>query len=317
MGELVTIKPKPGSRNFASIGNMINVYTQTDEKGNVISSKQNEFLGQRFPKSKQMFRIPWSSIKRRWLLDGFEEANLPEMQDLVKRAKLQYESPHKKSGEYIESADIFDYNDAFFSHRLCKIMANEGEYLIDKADPLQNLILRGLKKHPKFQVAGEDNPVTSSGSRYIIVDRAIDNKIKRSTRDNKLKVMKLYENLTSEKKMKIAMAMNLIPNDKVDYDVVEDVLFKAVEDTTKVPDMNITKQELFIMFCEMKSEDLNLKHRLAKAKSMGFLKKQSDGWILFGSPVGKTSAQIEQYLRDPDNNQLLSRLEEALNDKGN
>lgn len=317
MSELVTIKPKPGSRQFASVGNMVSVYSQTDNQGNIITEKKSEFIGQRFPKSKQMFRIPWSSLKRRWLLEGFEDGNMPEMQDLVKKCKLQYEGNHKKAGEYIESADIFDYNDPFFNHRLCKLTANEGELMIDKSIPLDNLILRGLKLHPRFQVAGENNPITSSGARYVIVDREIDTKLKRASRNNKLKVMKLFEALTSEKKIKIAMAMGLISNDKTDFDVVDDVLFKAAEDTTKLPDANITRQELFITLCEMKSEDLNLKHRLAKAKSLGLLKKQADGWILFGAPVGKSNAQIEQYLRDPDNNTLLIRLEEALNDKSN
>ncbi len=316
--ELVTIKPKPNSRSFASVGTMVNVLTQVDDKGNVITQKQSEFLGQRFPKSKQMFRIPWNTSKRRWMLQGFEEANTSEMQALVKRCKLQYESPSKRAGEYIENADIFDYNDAFFNHRLCKIIANEGEFLIDKADPLHNLILRGLKKHPRFQIAGEDNPVMSSGARYVIVDREIDIKLRKASRNNKMKVMKLFDSLTTEKKHKIALAMGLVSNDYIDADVIDDILFKAAEDSTgKNNDYNITRQDLFIRLCEMDSEELNVKHRIVKAKASGILKKQADGWILFGYPVGKSTAQIEEFLKNPDNNQILTRLETALNDKSN
>jgi len=314
MGELVTIKAKPGSRKFASTGSMQTVYTENDKDGNQISEKKTEFISERFPKSKQMFRVPWSHLKRKWLLDGFPE-NCQDLNDLVEKCKLQYEKPHKNAGDYIVKADIYDYNDKFFNHRLFKITASEGEVLIDKSFPLQDLVLRGLKLHPLFQVAGEDNPLMNAGSRYVIVDRAIDVKIKRQVRDNKLKVMKLYESLTGEKKIKIAMAMNLIPNENVDIDVVEDVLFKASEDLTKLPDINMSRQDLFITFCELKTEDLNLKHRIAKAKSTGVLKKQADGWILFGSPVGKTNAQLEDYLSNPDNSKLLLRLDDVLNGK--
>lgn len=317
MAELVTIKPKPGSRKIvSSTGNIQAVYTQNDNNGNLVSEKKTEYVSERFPKSKQMHRIPWSHNKRKWLLDGFPE-NCDELNKLVKDCKLQFEKPHKNAGDYIEKADIYDYNDKFFNHRLCKIMSNEGEILLDKSFPLQNLVLRGLKLHPHFQVAGEENPLISAGARYIIVDRDIDVKLKRTARDNKLKVMKLYSSLTGEKKIKIAMAMNLIPNENVDIDVVEDVLFNASQDLTKIPDLNITKQELFINFCEMKTEDLNLKHRIAKAKSTGILKKQADGWILFGSPVGKTNAQLEDYLSNPDNSKLLLRLDDVLNDQSN
>jgi hypothetical protein len=314
MGELVTIKAKPGSRKFASTGSMQTVYTENDKDGNQISEKKTEFISERFPKSKQMFRVPWSHLKRKWLLDGFPE-NCNDLNDIVEKCKLQYEKPHKNAGDYIVKADIYDYNDKFFNHRLFKITASEGEVLIDKSFPLQDLVLRGLKLHPLFQVAGEDNPLMNAGSRYVIVDRAIDVKIKRQVRDNKLKVMKLYESLTGEKKIKIAMAMNLIPNENVDIDVVEDVLFKASEDLTKLPDINMSRQDLFITFCELKTEDLNLKHRIAKAKSTGVLKKQADGWILFGSPVGKTNAQLEDYLSNPDNSKLLLRLDDVLNGK--
>jgi len=314
MGELVTIKAKPGSRKFASTGSMQTVYTENDKDGNQISEKKTEFISERFPKSKQMFRVPWSHLKRKWLLDGFPE-NCQDLNDLVEKCKLQYEKPHKNAGDYIVKADIYDYNDKFFNHRLFKITASEGEVLIDKSFPLQDLVLRGLKLHPLFQVAGEDNPLMNAGSRYVIVDRAIDVKIKRQVRDNKLKVMKLYESLTGEKKIKIAMAMNLIPNENVDIDVVEDVLFKASEDLTKLPDINMSRQDLFITFCELKTEDLNLKHRIARAKSTGVLKKQADGWILFGSPVGKTNAQLEDYLSNPDNSKLLLRLDDVLNGK--
>lgn len=316
MGELVTIKAKPGSRKFASTGSMQTVYTENDQQGNQISEKKSEFISERFPKSKQMFRVPWSHLKRKWLLDGFPE-NCKELNDLVEKCKLQYEKPHKNAGDYIKQADIYDYNDKFFNHRLFKIIANEGEVLVDKSFAIQDLVLRGLKMHPMFQVAGEENPLMSAGARYVIVDRAIDVKLKRQVRDNKLKVMELYKNLTGEKKIKIAMAMNLIPNENVDIDVVEDVLFKASEDLTKLPDMKISRQELFITFCEMKTEDLNLKHRIAKAKSLGILKKQADGWILFGSPIGKTNAQIEDYLSNPDNSKLLLRLDDVLNDQSN
>lgn len=312
MSELVTIKPRSGSRKFSSVGSMTTVYTESNENGEIKKELKSNFDGQRFPGSKPFFRIPWGHNKRKWLLDGFEE-NCQSLNDLVKETRLQYEKG-KNQGDYILKADIWDPNDAFFTHRSARLMTKEGEILLDKANPLHNLILRGLKKHPWFVIGGEDNPLLTASARYVIVDKAIDIASRKKARASKLEVIKLYESLTSEKKKKIAMAMGLIPNEKVDSDVVDDILFKAAEDNvTRITDAKMTRQELFVKFCKMETEDLNLKHRIQKAKSLGILKRQQNvGWLLLGSPVGKTMEQIEEYLKNPDNQEMLIKLEDAI-----
>ena len=320
---LVTIKPKAGSRKFATEGSMRTTNQITTEDGKIINSRVSEFTGERFPKSMQFFRVHWSSLKRKWILEGLDgkemNKNTEELNALVAETRLQYPSDSKQRDEYIKSADIFDPVDKFFNHKLAYIKASEGEVLVDKSRPLENIILRGLRKHPQFQVAGEVNPLTSAGTRYIIVDKDIDTNIRKELRNKKLEASKYFEALTDEKKIKIAMAMGLVPNESINIDVIDDLLFKACEDLTKAGDTGLTKQDLFISFAKMKTEDLNIKHRIAKAKSLGILKRQGDkGWLLFGSPVGRTQEQIENFLTDPEHQDMLIRLEDALkNDKSN
>lgn len=318
---LVTIKPKAGSRKFATQGSMRTTNEQISEDGRIVDSKVSDFKGERFPKSLQFFRVGWSSIKRKWLLEGLDgkemDKNTDELNQLVSETRLQYPADSKQRDEYIKSADIFDPVDRFFNHKLAYIRASEGEVLVDKSRPLEAIILRGLRKHPLFQIAGEVNPLTSAGTRYIIVDKEVDTNIRKEIRNKKLEASKLFEALTDEKKIKIAMAMGLVPNENINIDVIDDLLYKACEDLSKAGDTGLTKQDLFMSFAKMKSEDLNIKHRIAKAKSLGVLKRQGDkGWLLFGSPVGRTQEQIENFLTDPEHQDMLIRLEDAVkNDK--
>lgn len=317
MAEIVTIKPTPGSRKFKAVQGMHSKHTVSDGT-NEQEKTTGEYTGQRFPKSRQMFRPLWSNSRRRWLIHGYED-NHEELNDLVKKCKLKYPAKTPKAGQYIEEADIFDFSDPFFTSRYLKVIANEGEIMLDKSKPLDKIILLSLLENPQFQSSNDGNPLFTSRVKYLISDRDIELVAKKDKRDKESKIVKLYEGLTSQKKMKVAIAMGLIPNENVSIDVVEDLLYQAAKDViTKVStEGNITRQDLFIKLCEMTTEQLNLKHKIAQAKSKGFLKKNDGGFMLFGNPVGKNEKQIEAYMSNPDNQELLDRLMKALDDKSN
>lgn len=318
MSELVTIKPAIGSRKFKAVQGMHNKHVVSDASGNTEEKTTGDFNGERFPKSRQMFRPLWSNSRKRWLLHGYEE-NSEELNEIVKRCKIKYPAKHPRVGQIIDSADIWDFSDPFLSSRYLKVMANEGEIMLDKSKALDKIILLSLLENPQFQSSNEGNPLLSSRVKYLITDRDTAQVAKKDKREKEIRIVKFLEGLTSQKKMKIAIAMGLIPNDNVDIDVVEDLVYTAAKDQiTKVStEGNITRQDMFIKLCEMTNEQLGLKFRIAEAKAKGFLKKNADGFLLFGNPVGKTEKQIEAYISNPDNQELLDRLTKALNDKGN
>ena len=316
---MVTIKPKPGSRRFQAMQGMHNVHVVSQDGGKTQMEKtMGEYKGERFPKSRQIFRAQYSKGQRRWMLDGFEE-NSKELNDLVKKCRLKYEDDdHPKKGHYIEDCDIRDFDDPFFKHTKFRVMASEGEVLMDTSIALDRLLVAALKKNRMFQV-GYGKTKGGGRAKYVILDKELDNKDKKTNRDKKLKAMKLFSALSDPKKQKLATILELVPpNSQTDRDLIDDVLFKFAEnDEDNAVGTKMTKQDLFVKMCELDTEELNLDYKIARAKSLGFLKANQNGFILFGNPVGRSKDDIKSYLLDIDNQEMLMKLEQALNDKGN
>lgn len=311
--DYVIIKPKEGSRKFKAIGGMQSKYIETKD-GKEVVKDGGQYKSERFPKSRQMFRPIWSYSKRKYLLDGFEE-NGEKLNSLVAQCKLKYPDNHPKKTHYIEEADLYDFNDPFLSHKQLKVIAEEGSMMLDKNRPFDKIILAGLKKNKFFQVSGEENPVLSGSVKYIIVDNEEEKKIKRAHRDRKMEVYELYKSLSDDKKIKIAMAMDLINSETIDRGMLDDILFQAAEDTGKANSVNMSKQDLFIKLCKLDTEELNRRHMVGKAKVKGILRYRSDqGYILFGKPIGKNLDKVNEYLSDSENAETLIRMQEALDE---
>lgn len=321
MANLVMIKPKPGSRKFKATKGMFNVHTVSEDGGNsTIEKNIGEFKGERFPKSRQMFRVAeWSFSKRRWKLYGFEEIKTDKKQDelnkLIAGCKLHYPSGHPKERQYIKEADIYDFNDPFFNHSKAKVIAQQGELILDKDLPLDNLIWRGMMLNTSFSTGSEINPITSPMVKYIIVDKTIDTTNRKRKRAREKEVLDVFYKLSTKKKKTVAMSLGLIPTEDVDEDVLDDILYAYAKSTDRMGDSNKTKQSMFLEVASLNTEDLNLKYIVRKAKSKGFLKRNRDqGWLLFGIPAGRTLEKVETYLNDQENQEQLIRLEEALKD---
>lgn len=302
---IVRIVPKKGSRRFKAIGGMTTKFI-SEENGKQVVKKKTDFRSERFPKTRQMFRPVWSNSRSRYLMDGFDGDNAEELNALVKKCKLKYPKGHPNESQYIQEADMYDYNDPFLTHKDFKIIAEEGTFSLDKNVPMQKLLLSAIIPNHLFQIGSENNPSVSGRVKYIIIDDSTDKEIKKENRSKKVKVYAYYDGLSDDKKMKIAMGMRLISDENMDRSIIDDILFQAAEDPAK--------QDEFIEFCEMDSETLNQRFLVGKAKAKGILRFKSSkiGYLLFGKPVGRKIENVYDHISDPENSETLMRLQEAL-----
>ena len=235
--EIVTIRPKKGSKRFRTANGHMSQIHASEDGGKTQEKNVGAFNGERFPNSRQMFRVSWSSSKHMWKLNGFEnmtKEKQEELDKLVKACKLKhYMKNDPNYGNYITTADMYDSADPFFSHKDLKVISQEGELLLNKTRPIDNIILLGIKSDGQFAVGGEKlDPLTSSRVKYIITDKTIDVQMKKEVRSKKMEALKLLDKLTSAKKLKIALAIGAIPNKDVDIDTVDELLFDWCEDRT-------------------------------------------------------------------------------------
>lgn len=313
MAEIVTIRPRSGSKMFKAVKGQITQFQKITEGGQDTDRSAGEYKSERFPNSRQMFRPMWSNSKRRWLIKNFD-SNSEDLNKLVTSCKLKYEKNSHKPNQYIMEADLYDANDPFFNHKSLKVITYEGQITLDKNRPIDKIILLSLQANHQFQEGGESiNPLLSSRVRYVITDKNLDTSIKKKTRQTSLDALKLYDKLSDDKKVKIAMAMGLISNESVDRVLIDEVLWEACQDNVTKASNKESKQDIFIKMCNSDSTELNMKHLIQKAKASGKLKKnKTQGYLLFGQPIGTTESKIFEYFSNPENQEMLIRLEQSL-----
>lgn len=321
MAEIITIKPKKGTRSFSELGSQMIQFNKVEQNGELIDKATGEYKAEKFPNSRQMFRPSWGEAKKRWKLKGFMDDITSEKQEelnkLVKACKFRYPDEHPKARQVIEEADIFDSQDPFFNHRQLRLLKREGQATLNKSRPLDQILHLAMMVDPEYAQAGESdgNPLLSKRVKFIMTDKNIDASIKRDRREKEMKVVKLFENLSDAKRLKVAMAMGFISSEKTDKDQVNDVLWEVAKDDKKLmTGSKLTRQDVFIKMCETTMDELDTRQLIQKAKAGGFLKRdKSQGWMLFGHPVGRNDAQLFAYFNDKENQKMMLRLEDAIN----
>ncbi len=318
MASFVVVKPRSNSKKFQTTDGMRSMVNVSRDAGNTYNDESaGTWDKERFPKSRQMFRPMWSYTKRKWVLSGFDK-NSPDLNELVAGCKLKYKPGHPLQGQFIKEADLTDFGDAFFNHKQLKVMAQEGDTLLDKERPFDQLILAGLLMNPEFQYQSAEDTGSqpmSNKIRYLIVDKGKELNSKKISREREQQAYDLYKGLNDQKKLAIAVSLNLIRDENTDRGLIDDVLWDFAKSKDKAKDTYLSKQEIFIEMCNLKTDKLTTQYLIGKAKGAGFLKKTNQGWMLFGQILGKTEKDVEKYFNDVDNadtQEVIANLEEQL-----
>ena len=308
MSQLVTITPKPGSRKFQVVGAGMTQFNQISGSTNPGDVAQTgEFKGQRFPNSRQIFKPKWSLTKRRWMLAGCDK-NSKKLNEIVARCKLKYQDNDPRYPGYITEADIFDDDDAFFKHKLLKIIAREGEFVLDKDVPKDMILIMSVQASHQFALKGETMGPISNRVKYLITDKNIDAAAKRNVRNQEMEATQLFAAMSDEIKTKIAMGMGLISKETEDKVLLDDMLWAAAKNTKSRASNGLSIQEYFIAMAKTTTDEINIRYLIQKARGEGHLKKTPDGWMLFGQPVGMSDGQVYDYFKNGENVKMINRL---------
>ena len=316
MSNLVIIKPKPKSRSFTNVNGTMNRVVEELTDGNIKEKTLGTYNGEKFPGSKQIERaVIWSDSKKKWLIKGIT-SNGEELNDIVKKCNLQYPERHPQAGHYISTADLFNSKDPFFCHDDLRINLTEGETVLKLDTPLHYLAYLGFQENHKFQLSGDKiNPAVSGRAKYIITDRNIDIQSKKETRNKKQDAIKLYDELCKnyEKLRSVAIGMGLIKDENTTQALIEEILWEAIEDDKHIYFDKMTKLEYFLKIAKAPSDELNLRNLMEKAINGGHIKLvRNSGYNIFGVFAGKTKTNLLEYMKNPQNSDILNRLQSAI-----
>src|SRR4029079_13854535 len=295
--QLVLVRPKPGSKKFKTIDGIKNFFNVSRDEGQTyLDENVGSYDKERFPKSRQMFRPEWSYNKHRWMLKGFD-TNSDALNALAASCKFKYKQGHPLQNQFIKDCDVNDFGDAFFNHKMLRVLAQEGDCVLDKNRPFDQIILAGMISNPKFQYSENGNVDISTSNRvkYLIIDKGVQQNKRQKSREKELMVADLWKNLTDKKKLAIGISLNLISNESTDRGIIDDVLWDYANSKENAKGMDATKQDVFVQMCNMDTATLNIQYTIGKARSAGFLKRTKQGWMLFGINIGKSDKNVEEY----------------------
>lgn len=305
---LVKIAPKKGSKHFFSHAT---VKKEVMQNGETKEIEVGEYRKERFPKSRQIVRPKYSFSQRRWMLSGME--NGPILDKLVKACAFQYVSG-KNKGDYIESANINDINDAFFNHPKLRDLRKEGQSTLNLKRPLDQLLFAAFKIDPKH---ANGKSMLSSRAKYEIKNDGEERAEGVALRRGLSTAVKLFDALTFDKKKKVAIALGLTFGKGISPEWIDDQLWSFVQDNkTMAGYKRMTKQAYFIHLCESDADALHVQYSIALAMRKGIIRRrQGQGFMLAGEPIGKTKQQAIDFLNLTENQDMLIRLEELLEQK--
>lgn len=330
--KVTIIKPAVNSGRFLRrdpqhMTEAVQEFYGTNEMGQNVKLASNPYTLQRFDGTMQKKGPKFNHHKRRWTIIDPEdptktqelEHNSDVLDEMVAQCKLINDVPnHPQFGQYITKTDITDKNDPFFVNAKTKLTLKVGEAYIPTGphDHLNKILILALMTLKEFQVGNKKSRGRGRGRvRYTIVDRAIDRKEKRRERELDEQARKILYNLSDEKKLRVAIALNLIRTTDVDSLMIDDLVWEYATDTKTKIKGGITKQQDFVQLCEKGNSIIDAKYIFHVAKASGVVRMQNKEYTAFGERLGKTVNEAAEFIARETNN-MYEKLANAVNAKG-
>jgi hypothetical protein len=305
MGSLIVLKPKTNSRSFAS---KASVFVK-DKDGEF--KYEGPYKGERLPKTVKFFTPLFSFSERKWNW-GSDEDTLNRLFD---KLSLRYPTGNRNAGNKIESYDVHDRNDPFFTHPELRIRTEEGRHILNTSLPVDEFMFHILKEHPEVSY-NDDNPLIADMKKFVMISVEEEDRNDAAKVDLKMECYRVFFGLTVEKKRLIALAMELRSTRDASEDSLK-VLFsqKVFELNGKKKDADAIQQK----FLDLTSEDqdkLQIMADIAQAIKKGMVRRGRKGadYTFKGSALKgvKSSETCMRYFLDPANISKLEQLQEII-----
>lgn len=265
------------------------------------------------PKTFQIKRIKWDGNRRSYDIKISQD----DLDSLVKEIGL-----YTSDGRMIETANLRNELDPFFSHPELSFRIENGSNQLDDSNPLHKLQLIWMRTSSdrQFHVqGGEDNPALRGMAFYTVTTPAQDADAVTADNDKMVRAIRILDTMTYDTQCKVLQAMNVSVAASAEPKVVRDALIRKVTEeknsiTYGTRERNI---DVFLRLAEEPSEELNLKSIITSARDFGLIKKAKDGIYKFGEiQLGRTIEAVHQFLGDDGNHDVVTLLTDQLRTKG-
>jgi len=176
-----------------------------------------------------------------------------------------------------------------------------------------------MKQQPEYQMKGDAvNPALNALKMYTITTAAIDNDIQEKIVDQVLEANALLSAMTYDLQCSILKAMGIAVKD-AEPGIVKATLFRKVTDDKNllVPGTSKKNIDMFLELAKADTATINLRGIVTMAREYGIISKNKNGIYRYGEiELGRTIAEVNKFLGEKDNYDVLNRVTDELRTKG-
>lgn len=284
-----------------------------------------DYTAPSLPGSKHYLAPLWEDMKDQWAWKGTEE----DLAVIVKKLALR-EKTHtgKYDGNKIDSANLTDKDDKFFTHDsfyLTKYLSNGRIMLNISKNTLDEFFYRNYAgSYTTHDASDPKNEVFSAAAKYEIINpRQVTEKKANVAKESVNAIIKLSELSKDNDKMNLIAEIMDVPTDLTDPNkVFVDLKDHAAENSQKIARFDNKRAcDKFMELCETKKEDLNIMAQIIRAKKLRLLTNRgtftqfnvSKGSILNSRLEGiSTDTKLIHFFRQVDNQEYYIELVKLL-----
>lgn len=310
MGSHYLIKPRPQPNKYDMIQGMSTpmvMREEVDSRGVKYAESEGPFKGDRWPNTVVVKRVLFDSRKKQWKLlkDNGEPADDEWLGLLVQKAKLPYPKGHRKEGEMIVSADMYDFLDPFFQHKDLKLRLEEGVGTIENDMGLNEILVSGLRADSEFAKGNEK--VFKNNVKFLLLDPKTEQAAASKFLNKKKKAYMLFGGMDLQKKKDI---IRILKNKDFVNNPTEDTMDEEILWFIE----NDKKLDEFIEAAEMDNVKMQVLEAIQRGMRNNIIVNSRGMYKFKGRDVAATKDGMLEYFFNPKNFEDLEALRIKIGD---
>lgn len=289
------------------------IYVKPVKAGSKFWQKTADVKGyQNFPETRKIYPVLWSNDNHKFIFEGLTD---DQVKDLVKKAKLSYETgPNKNT--IIYDVDLYHKDDPFCNHKDLNIRIFDDTLTFNVDVPLEQLKLAAFKAYP-IVALNEDEIKNTANAKWVVVDKDIEEKNAIKAYTQAMEVNKYFTPgqyyLSPAKMRALLVAYNdakLKFNETTDPALIAKELYKRATDTTVI-DGN-TNQAKFFQLLKLSEDELGIRTFIKDASDSGILRITKGAYKFNGVEIAPTFELLVKRLSKPEESLLYDQIADAL-----
>lgn len=268
-----------------------------------------------FPHSFQGKRVPWDEDKRIWDVGEEFKKDPEKLNELVAKAALKYPEGHSRQGEIIEEARLNDPEDHFFNHKEFNLWMDEGVKDMSSSNPIDQIILSNIQIRMEVSRMGErEAEYIGVGTKYEIVDKDYDKKIKVEKTNRQIDAAALIFNSDETKKRKLArMVFDTDLSKDMKEEDINDYLYTRIQESSKIRDE-------FREASKLPNDELDMKYYITmgldkRVRAIRYSPSKKEYIFNGETSIGRNREDVFEFLEDSENYTMYETLVEIVENK--